>query len=129
MQRITELQQNARNVLGKIQNCRMVAVSKLKPSTDIQAVYDLGIRHFGESYVKELVEKAAILPIDIQWHFIGALQSNKIKQIASIPNLFAIETLDSIKKATLLNNALQGRQDKLNVFIQVNTSNEECTWD
>ena len=122
MQRVAELQLNARTVLNKIQNCRLVAVSKLKPASDIQALYDIGLRHFGESYVKELVEKASILPKDIQWHFIGALQSNKIKMISQIPNLFTIETLDSEKKATILNNCIT---KKLNVFIQVNTSGEE----
>ena len=125
MQRAAEIQQNARKVLSKISNCRLVAVSKLKPASDIQHLYDIGMRNFGESYVKELVEKSSTLPSDIRWHFIGALQSNKIKALASIPNLFAIETLDSVKKASILNNSLQGRADKLNVFIQVNTSQED----
>jgi len=59
------------------------------------------------------------------WHFIGSLQSNKCKQLASIPNLYSV-TFDSIKHATVLNAAFAARQAPLNVFIQVNTSGEEC---
>ena len=60
----------------------LVAVSKLKPASDIQYCYDAGHKAFGENYVQECVEKAKQLPSDIQWHFIGPLQSNKAKQLA-----------------------------------------------
>ncbi|KAG4413724.1 hypothetical protein IFR04_013119, partial [Cadophora malorum] len=56
-------------------NVRLVAVSKLKPATDILALYQAGQRHFGENYAQELMEKAEVLPKDIKWHFIGGLQS------------------------------------------------------
>ncbi|KAK9373442.1 uncharacterized protein V1513DRAFT_426612 [Lipomyces chichibuensis] len=105
---------------------RLVAVSKLKPASDIQALYaSAGHRHFGENYVQELVDKAVQLPSDIQWHFIGSLQSNKCATLASIPNLFAVETVDAVKKARKLNDARSEQWEKLNVFIQVNTSGEE----
>ena len=65
----------------------LVAVSKTKPIADIQALYDLGHRDFGENYVQEMVAKHAVLPGDIRWHFIGHLQSNKVKQIASFVHL------------------------------------------
>ncbi|CAM9011927.1 unnamed protein product [Wickerhamomyces anomalus] len=55
----------------------LVAVSKLKPASDIKALYDHGVRHFGENYVQELIGKAKVLPKDIKWHFIGGLQTNK----------------------------------------------------
>jgi hypothetical protein len=58
---------------------RVVAVSKTKPLSMIQEVYDGGHRHFGENYVQEFLEKAPQLPADIQWHFVGHLQSNKAK--------------------------------------------------
>ena len=61
----------------------LVAVSKTKPVEDISALYDLGQRDFGENYVQELIEKQAKLPQDIRWHFIGHLQSNKIKFLFS----------------------------------------------
>ncbi|MGF2412531.1 MAG: YggS family pyridoxal phosphate-dependent enzyme, partial [Ferruginibacter sp.] len=71
----------------------LVAVSKTKPAEDIQALYDLGQRNFGENYVQELVEKEALLPKDIRWHFIGHLQSNKVKYIA--PFVHLIHGVDS----------------------------------
>ncbi|ORY74985.1 hypothetical protein BCR35DRAFT_321852 [Leucosporidium creatinivorum] len=107
---------------------RLVAVSKLKPASDILALYQHGVRHFGENYPQELVDKAKELPSDIEWHFIGALQSNKAKMLASIPNLFALETLTSIKSANHLHNTLSSlsppRTTPLNVFLQLNTSSE-----
>src|SRR6476619_3152633 len=71
----------------------LVAVSKTKPAEDIQALYDLGQRDFGENYVQELVDKQAALPKDIRWHFIGHLQSNKVKYIA--PFVHLIHGIDS----------------------------------
>ena len=57
----------------------LVAVSKTKPAEAVQELYDLGQRDFGENYVQELVDKEAVLPKDLRWHFIGHLQSNKVK--------------------------------------------------
>ena len=71
----------------------LVAVSKTKPVADIQALYDIGQRDFGENYVQELVDKEAVLPKDIRWHFIGHLQSNKVKAIA--PFVHLIHGVDS----------------------------------
>eukprot|EP00842_Homolaphlyctis_polyrhiza_P006962 jgi/Hompol1/855/HPOL_004338-RA len=103
---------------------RLVAVSKTKPASDILAAYELGHRHFGEN-IQELVEKAALLPRDINWHFIGSLQSNKCKALASVQNLWAVETIDSAKKGVAMNKACEGRGSPLAVFLQVNTSGEE----
>jgi uncharacterized pyridoxal phosphate-containing UPF0001 family protein len=104
-----------------------VAVSKTKPIAAVEDVYGAGHRHFGENYVQELVEKAPRLPSDIRWHFIGQLQSNKAKVlVSSVPNLWAVESVDSIKLAGLLNKAAEaaGRSEPLRVFVQVNTSAE-----
>ncbi|GAB2819798.1 YggS family pyridoxal phosphate enzyme [Ferruginibacter profundus] len=79
----------------KEKNVCLVAVSKTKPVEDIQALYDLGQRDFGENYVQELVEKEAALPKDIRWHFIGHLQRNKVKYIA--PFVHLIHGVDSYK--------------------------------
>src|SRR5215510_10643020 len=76
-------------------NVTLVAVSKTKPIEDIQALYDLGQRDFGENYVQELTEKAEKLPKDIRWHLIGHLQSNKVKYIA--PFIHLIQVVDSLK--------------------------------
>ncbi|RKP08949.1 hypothetical protein THASP1DRAFT_29245, partial [Thamnocephalis sphaerospora] len=112
---------------GSPSAARLVAVSKTKPAEDIEHLYAAGHRHFGENYVQELVEKSKKLPSDICWHFIGGLQSNKCKTLAGIPNLWAVETLDSRKRAQLLDHACMQveRAEPLRVFVQVNTSGEE----
>jgi PLP dependent protein len=120
---------------------RLVAVSKLKPATDILALYSppTSHLHFGENYVQELLEKSRLLPPDIRWHFIGGLQSNKCQVLArEVRGLWAVESVDSIKKARLLDkgrgeqHAHDGVQAKdesaaepLRVFVQINTSGEE----
>jgi PLP dependent protein len=76
-------------------NTTLVAVSKTKPVEDILILYHLGHRDFGENYVQELVEKEAVLPKDIRWHFIGHLQTNKVKYIA--PFVYIIHGVDSVK--------------------------------
>lgn len=129
--RKSELLENLEKIKSNIpDSVTLIAVSKLKPASDVRVLYDAGHRHFGENYVQELLTKAAELPSDIQWHFIGGLQSNKCKTLASsIPNLFAVETVDTLKKANELNKGrktLDGARDgRLNVFIQINTSGEE----
>lgn len=60
---------------------RLVAVSKTKTVEEIKQAYDAGIRHFGQNYVDEIEQKQPQLPKDIKWHFIGHLQSNKIKKV------------------------------------------------
>jgi uncharacterized pyridoxal phosphate-containing UPF0001 family protein len=62
-------------------NTSLIAVSKTKPVEDIQVLYDMGHRDFGENYVQELVKKHDELPKDIRWHFIGHLQSNKVRKV------------------------------------------------
>lgn len=73
----------------------LIAVSKTKPVSDLQAAYDAGQRHFGENKVQEMVEKAAQLPSDIHWHLIGHLQTNKVKYMAAFVHL--IHGVDSLK--------------------------------
>ena len=75
-------------------NVTLVAGSKTKPVEDILALYNLGQRDFGENYVQELIEKYQQLPKDIRWHFIGHLQTNKVKQIISFVEL--IHGVDSL---------------------------------
>jgi uncharacterized pyridoxal phosphate-containing UPF0001 family protein len=74
---------------------RLVAVSKFHPVEDLQSAYEAGQRIFGESHAQELVAKEAVLPKDIEWHFIGHLQTNKIKYIA--PFISLIHSVDSLK--------------------------------
>ena len=111
------------------QNCDLVAVSKTKPVALLQAVYDCGQRRFGENYMQELMDKAPQLPQDIEWHFIGHLQSNKAKKLAeAVPNLAVVETVDSLKLAKKLDagvadSGVAGRL--LDIYLQINTSGEE----
>jgi pyridoxal phosphate enzyme (YggS family) len=114
----------------------LVAASKTKPAEAILHAYSAGQRHFGENYVQELTDKAA-LPVlspaacpGLVWHFIGHLQSNKVKQVARIPNLALVECIDSSKLASALDKACTAvRADALarplGVLIQVNTSGEK----
>ncbi|OCF77650.1 YggS family pyridoxal phosphate enzyme [Kwoniella mangroviensis CBS 8886] len=134
--RAEELRENIQSVQADIDQAvgssgsgskpRLVAISKIKPASDIKALYDAGYRHFGENYIQEMVDKAEVLPRDINWHFVGSLQSNKSKLAASIPNLYVLETLSSTKVADLLQKSLSSdRTTKLNVYIQINTSSED----
>ncbi|XP_034256528.1 pyridoxal phosphate homeostasis protein [Thrips palmi] len=113
---------------------RLVAVSKTKPKELIIAAYNVGQRHFGENYVQELDEKshdAELLDLcpDICWNLIGHLQRNKVNKVVQMPNLFMVETVDSEKLATALNNAYEkyrkSSESRLKVMIQVNTSGEK----
>ena len=100
----------------------LVAVSKTKPKETIEALYNIGQRHFGENYFQELLEKAASLPSDIIWHFIGHLQSAKAsKLVREVPNLYIVETVDSLKLALKLNAACVSceRPERLKIYIQV----------
>ncbi|TXG67524.1 hypothetical protein EZV62_008799 [Acer yangbiense] len=106
---------------------RVVGVSKTKPVSLIRQVYDAGHRCFGENYVQEFVDKAPQLPEDIKRHFIGHLQSNKVKTLlGGVPNLDMVEGVDNVKIANHLDRAVStlGR-NPLKILVQVNTSGEE----
>ena len=101
----------------------LVAVSKTKPVVDIQELYNLGQRDFGENYVQELVDKQGELPADIRWHFIGHLQSNKVKYIA--PFVFLIHGIDSVKLLQEVNKQAKRNQRTIDVLLQVHIAQEE----
>ncbi|MGN6402641.1 MAG: YggS family pyridoxal phosphate-dependent enzyme [Flavisolibacter sp.] len=101
----------------------LVAVSKTKPVEDILELYQLGQRDFGENYVQELVDKQAQLPKDIRWHFIGHLQSNKVKSIA--PFVHLIHGVDSFKLLKEINKQAQKLNRVIDVLLQVHIAQEE----
>lgn len=101
----------------------LVAVSKTKPAEDIQALYDLGQRDFGENYVQELVDKEAVLPKDIHWHFIGHLQSNKVKFIA--PFVYLIHGVDSFSLLKEINKQAIKNNRTINCLLQIYIAKEE----
>ena len=104
-------------------NVTLVAVSKTKPVEDILTLYQLGQRDFGENYVQELVTKAAQLPKDIRWHYIGHLQSNKVKQIASFVHL--IHGVDSLKLLNEINKQAEKNNRVINCLLQLHIAQEE----
>jgi len=101
----------------------LIAVSKTKPVEMIMQAYESDQRDFGENYVQELVDKHNLLPKDICWHFIGHLQSNKVKYIA--PFVHLIHGVDSIKLLKEINK--QGEKNKrvLDCLLQVYIAREE----
>ncbi|MBC7721179.1 MAG: YggS family pyridoxal phosphate-dependent enzyme [Pedobacter sp.] len=105
------------------QNVTLVAVSKTKPIADIQTLYNLGQRDFGENYVQEFVEKVPQLPSDINWHFIGHLQSNKVKYIA--PFVHLIHGVDSFKLLKEINKQAAKNNRVINCLLQVHIAQEE----
>jgi pyridoxal phosphate enzyme (YggS family) len=107
----------------KDQQISLIAVSKTKPNEDLMELYALGQRAFGENYVQELVDKAASLPKDIQWHFIGHLQSNKVKYIA--PFVHLIHGVDSEKLLQEINKQALKQGRVIDCLLQVHIAEED----
>lgn len=104
-------------------NVVLVAVSKTKPVEDILELYALGHRDFGENYVQELVDKADKLPKDIRWHFIGHLQTNKVKLI--VPFVHLIHGVDSLKLLKEINKQGEKINRGINCLLQIHIAQEE----
>ncbi|XP_019440694.1 PREDICTED: proline synthase co-transcribed bacterial homolog protein-like isoform X1 [Lupinus angustifolius] len=123
MMRVQHAAERSNSQLDRI---RVVAVSKTKPVSMIRQLYDAGHRCFGENYVQEIVEKAPQLPQDIEWHFIGHLQSNKAKTLlGGVPHLAMVEGVDNQKVANHLDRVVSTlRRNPLKILVQVNTSGE-----
>lgn len=101
----------------------LVAVSKTRPAEDIKTLYDQGQRDFGENYVQELIDKQPQLPADIHWHYIGHLQSNKVKYIA--PFVHLIHGVDSFKLLKEISRQAQKQGRVINCLLQVHIAQEE----
>ncbi len=109
---------------NKTKCVKLLAVSKTKSVDEIMKVYNEGHRDFGENYVNEILEKHDKLPEDINWHMIGHLQSNKCKSLLQVKNLKVIESVDSQKLAETIDKELKKANKKIDIFLQVNISNE-----
>jgi pyridoxal phosphate enzyme (YggS family) len=120
---INLLQYNS--ILSELQasNTQLIAVSKTKPISDIQELYDAGQQIFGENYVQELVDKQPQLPADIHWHFIGHLQSNKVKYIA--PFVHTIHAVDSLKLLIEIDKQAAKNNRIINCLLQLHIADEE----
>ena len=127
---MSTIQQNLRNVHQQISNLELnfgksvtlIAVSKTHDIDKIKQAIAAGQQIFGENYLQEALPKIAQLPKDIEWHFIGPIQSNKTKEIAE--NFSWVQTLDRLKIAKRLNEQRPQTLPPLNVLIQVNISHE-----
>lgn len=105
---------------------QLVAVSKYNPASSIQEAYEAGQRVFGESHVQELLEKQSILPQDIEWHFIGHLQTNKVKYIA--PFISLIHAVDTIKLLHEINRQGEKNNRVIPCLLQVHVAQEETKY-
>ncbi len=106
----------------------LIIVSKTRSIDEIMAYYELGQRDFGENKVQELLEKSELLKAhcpEIRWHMIGHLQSNKIKQLFSVPNLWAIHSVDSLELLKKLIQSESILKGPVKIFLQLKTSHEE----
>lgn len=101
----------------------LVAVSKTKPVSMLMDAYVAGQRDFGENYVQELVSKHEELPQDIRWHFIGHLQSNKVKYIA--PFVYLVHGIDSAKLLNEVNKQGKKIRRVINCLLQIHIAQEE----
>lgn len=105
---------------------RLVAVSKFHPAEYIQAAYDAGQRAFGESREQELAKKVEELPHDIEWHFIGHLQTNKVKYIA--PYISMIDAVDSLKLLREINKQAAAHGRVIKVLLELHIAEEETKY-
>ncbi|MDR2622794.1 MAG: YggS family pyridoxal phosphate-dependent enzyme [Dysgonamonadaceae bacterium] len=102
---------------------RLVAVSKFHPESAIEEAYRAGHRIFGENRVQELLSKYEHLPEDIEWHFIGHLQMNKVKFI--VPFIHTIHSIDSVKLLAEVNKEAAKLNRRVNVLLQIHIAQEE----
>jgi pyridoxal phosphate enzyme (YggS family) len=105
------------------QHVTLVAVSKTKPVSDIEALYAMGQRDFGENYVQELAGKHPQLPADIRWHFIGHLQRNKVRFIA--PFVHLIHGVDSLRLLEAVDKEAARAGRRIDCLLQVHIASEE----
>jgi pyridoxal phosphate enzyme (YggS family) len=104
-------------------NARLIAVSKTKPVEDLQQAYEAGQRLFGENKALEMRDKHEVLPKDIRWHFIGHLQTNKVKYIAPFVEL--IHSVDSLNLLTCINKEAIKNDRVIDCLLQIDIAHEE----
>ena len=105
---------------------RLVAISKYHPVEHIMAAYDEGQRVFGESHEQELRQKVELLPRDIEWHFIGHLQTNKVKYI--VPYISMVESVDSMKLLKEINKQALKNNRVVRVLLELHIAEEETKY-
>ena len=124
VQNLSEVQKRVQNLsVNKTMQPRLLIVSKKQCVTVMRLIYNCGMRHFAENRVQELIEKIPKLPQDICWHYIGKLQSNKLRKIAQHSNW--LHTLSSIKYASQLQKYCLEYDKKMQICIQINVDLEK----
>lgn len=126
----TELQDRLRKLKAELGSSNLVAVSKYSPIDDVVLAYECGQLDFGENRVQDLEEKASAFfsrgLLDVRWHFIGNLQSNKVKDLLKIPNLWSIHSVSSKKLVEeIIKREGEFKGEELKLFFQLNTSHED----
>lgn len=122
---------NHNNSLNRIKDeidkkVKIVVVSKTRSEKEILDIYKKGHKNFGENKVQEILEKNEKLPKDIRWHFIGHLQTNKVRYI--IPFISLIHSVDSIKLLKEINKRAKAKNKVINCLVQVKIANEESKY-
>ncbi len=118
------LRENLDTILkGVPTHVKLVVISKFQPVESIKQLYDSGYRIFGENKVQELTEKQKLLPRDIEWHFVGHLQTNKVKLITPFVNL--IQSVDSIRLLNEINKEAQKKSRVIDCLLQFHIATEE----
>ncbi len=116
--------QNITELTGKLPSTvKLVAVSKFKPLSAVQEAYAAGQRRFGENRPQEMASKAMSAPADIEWHFIGHLQTNKVKLV--VPYAAMIESVDSVKLLTEINRFAASMGKICDCLLEVHIAREE----
>lgn len=122
-----DVAKNLEGVLGNLpEGVRLVAISKFHPNEYIEAAYKAGQRIFGESHEQELAKKAESLPKDIEWHFIGHLQTNKVKYIA--PYISMIEAVDTVKLMKEINKQAAKNGRTIDILLELHIAEEESKY-
>lgn len=129
MDRREKLQERLKKIKHELGSAQLVAVTKQTDVEDIELMYSLGQRDFGENRVDALSERSVWAKerglSEIRWHFIGHLQTNKLNQLLQIQNLYAVHSVDSLKLLKKLMAKLGPKHTDLKFFIQIKTSPEE----
>ena len=124
---MSDIAKNLHTVLDDLPaGVRLVAISKYHPVEHIMAAYDEGQRVFGESHEQELRQKVELLPRDIEWHFIGHLQTNKVKYI--VPYISMVESVDSMKLLKEINKQALKNNRVVRVLLELHIAEEETKY-
>lgn len=118
----SRVEQACKRAGREVTEVTLIAVSKTKPVTDLQEIYNAGVRDFGENKVQEMCDKMEKMPKDIQWHMIGHLQRNKVKYI--VGNVALIHSVDSYRLAEEINIQAKKKGIVVPILVEVNIADE-----